>query len=219
MENRGDVIVLHILWLFMMLMPVFSLTACASAGGYVSGKVIDADTSEPMQGVHVMIDWYGDINLYVQSDSECIHADSAVTDANGKFRFHPWVKETHRITPGSVDWSLNFFMEGYSEVWKRRREASDNLYRMTKFEGTNNERFEYLKQHFNHTGCDDDDVEKFIPVMRSMYKESKEVAVTKDDYEFVYFIRDLLRSAGVTDLESSEIHENYEQRMQFLEQD
>lgn len=86
---------------------------CAYWGAPIEGRVVDADSSEPLEGVAIAAVWetYGGLEGGVP---QCpVAMDDAVTDAQGRYRIEGWGP---RLPGGSIDISaptLYYFKDGY----------------------------------------------------------------------------------------------------------
>jgi hypothetical protein len=156
---------------------VFSLAGCAtSAGGYISGQTLDADTKQPIPDVAVMIWWEGQSSMIVDSQSVCVAADSTVTDAEGKFRFSPWIKPTSPLI-GGVHYGVLAYKQGY-EIGRVGYE--DRHIYMEQFEGSLEDRFSDLTILSNAARCNADN-ENLLPFVKSLYREANDTAVSKKE--------------------------------------
>lgn len=76
-----------------MLLTVYaSLSGCATIQDWdaIHGKVLSAETSEPIEGVVLVYHWIGTWASYVASSDQCYHLEAAVTDADGDFVIPAW---------------------------------------------------------------------------------------------------------------------------------
>lgn len=70
-----------------------SLSACALSGGPVSGRVVDQATGRPIHDAIVAVHWVGSrTRVVLESSSTCYHAETARTDANGRFSVAAWLR-------------------------------------------------------------------------------------------------------------------------------
>lgn len=82
-------------WSLLLLFGSGLVPGCVFAGpmGYVaksvSGRVVDADSGQPLGGVNVTINWQlmGGMHHYPAGQA---HVDETVTDTQGKFSFAGW---------------------------------------------------------------------------------------------------------------------------------
>lgn len=93
-----------------------TLNACALVGGTVSGRVIDASTGLPVPDAIVVVLWHGSwTKIFAESSSGCYHAETARTDADGRFTTPAWVRPFSatdlRLTPDYVGYAA--YKPGY----------------------------------------------------------------------------------------------------------
>ena len=175
--------ILQILRVGVVMASLLVLSACAtSAGGYISGQTLDADTKQPIPDVAIMIKWKGQSSMgFVDSQSVCVAADSTVTDAEGKFKFMPWVKPTSPLI-GGVHYGMLAYKRGYETG--REKDRRHHVFYMGPFEGTVEERLKQLSLLSDNARCDEDEI-YLLPFNRRIYDEANEIAITDKDKETV----------------------------------
>ena len=73
-------------------LPLLVLGSCATvSGGPVEGRVVDAETGKPVSNAVVYAIWEGTLFSF-RGDSACAWAESAVPDAQGRFRLPFWIR-------------------------------------------------------------------------------------------------------------------------------
>lgn len=139
-----------------------ALSGCASIRSWdeVRGKVLDAETKEPIEGVVVVYHWKGTASSFVVSRDQCYHVESAVTDADGVFVVPAW-KESFRnrqhryLDPKWYSMKLAY-KPGYrvSELSYKEQALRQNLYYLEKYEAkTREERLWYLLDVIRGSEC------------------------------------------------------------------
>lgn len=100
----------------------FSISACANSyrGAAIEGRVVDAETKQPVKDVVVVIEW----QLYGRP----MHPDiigrlllqETVTDAAGRYRFPAWgpLKPKEGVMDRNSP-ALNFYKRGYKFITRR----------------------------------------------------------------------------------------------------
>ena len=72
---------------------VLAIKACAVSGGPIDGVVIDETTGKPVADAIVVVHWYGSwTKIVAESSSGCYHAETARTDADGRFHIDKWTR-------------------------------------------------------------------------------------------------------------------------------
>lgn len=202
--------ILQILRMGVVMASLLTLSACAtSAGGYISGQTLDVDTKQPIPDVAIMIWWEGQSSMIVDSQSVCVAADSTVTDAEGKFKFMPWVKPTSPLI-GGVHYYILAYKRGY-EIG-REKDRSHYVIQMKSFNGTAEERISEIRILSNAARCvaGDDDL---LPFIKSLYVEANDVAVSRKDKGIVL---DLLSRIEEQEVGKEEADKRLESRWKQL---
>ena len=172
------------------------LAGCISTGGYIKGQVIDADTGEPIANAHVAIIWKGDAFAFVETQSADIRADATLTDANGTFRFWPWVQWDRILLLSDVHYSnIIVYKTGYFETYyyhllnrmrgKTFPQGNADLYllrRLEKGDLSRREYMDYLLKVSSWASCGTDQAH-LVPIKRAAYTEAERFAKTNDEKE------------------------------------
>src|SRR3954469_24172358 len=79
---------LNSMTVLLVLLLMQSLTGCAFTGGPVEGQVLDYESGAPIPGAIVVGLWGGII--VGSGQSSCTHAETAVSDVDGKYRISRW---------------------------------------------------------------------------------------------------------------------------------
>lgn len=99
---------------------VLSVIACAPsyAADLYHGRVVDADTGEPLVGAVLTVVWFRSPILGFEQTRDFLSAQETVTDSEGKFSLH--------VSPG-IDWNpftyvrkepkIVIYQPGYEPTW------------------------------------------------------------------------------------------------------
>jgi len=171
------------------------LTACALSGEALEGRVLEDGTNKPVPQAIVIARWSGTAFSFVESPSVCVHVLTTTTDAEGKYRFPAWrkdspikgVRDVHPIITAHKPGYEAYLPPGYAytEAFKQ------NIRYLQPFTGTREERLKYLERVFGSTGCgaQDESEKNLIPFLKALYDEAQGIAQTKDDKKLLEFIR------------------------------
>jgi hypothetical protein len=163
---------IRILLAFILFLPVTA--GCIGPrywDGYV-GKVVDADTGEPMEDVFVIARYWGDIPQVVDFQTVCYHATGTTTNTQGEYRMSP-----HFDAPDfymDKRSKISFFKPGYRSVYYK-----GGIAKMRKDEGSRKERLDYLRRMAgkNCRGAGESKRALF-PYFQSIYYEAKSISVS-----------------------------------------
>jgi len=201
-------------FVILLLLPL--LPACASTGGYISGQVLDADTREPIEGAHVIINWDGDRLTPYDATSDCFSVDITQSDAEGYFSFSPWVQADGIIPIVDIRESLYVYKSGYEEYSLPRGQQRVGVRLLKNVVGAKTdakERMEYLLQVLGRADCGDiaKKRDKFLPFYKDLYQDALqhkrgknvEEIFTRITYTLVLYWKDTSDSdASISDKES-----------------
>lgn len=89
----------------------------AYSAAEIRGWVVDADTKQPLEGVHVVAQWILNTGLFFHSSHVTrLHILETVTDAQGEYHFPAWGPKPRPVL-ARLDWGtdpiLTFFKPGY----------------------------------------------------------------------------------------------------------
>lgn len=190
---------LRITGLFLALLLQANLSGCASVGGTVSGQVIDAESREPLSGAFVAIAWRGERVLPFDSRSECIHADLAVTDDAGRFRFPSWAGLDGPLPVIDVQKTLVIHKPGYMSYYMPGDSQNVSGWVLKKFSGKREEYLDYLKLIPRRTGCTfgGSSRKNLYELYKDLYYEAKSLAVTRKEKEGLEWFREVAAGAAV----------------------
>jgi hypothetical protein len=195
---------------------IFTLTACAtSVGSNVSGRVIDAETNQPLPNVAVAIKWEGPLVVFPDSQITCVGVDSELTDADGQYRFWPWIKPTNPLI-GRIEHHIAFHKYGYERKKFKpfRIITKKEQHKMVPFNGSIEERMKQLMLLSSYTSCYGHGEEKTLLFLRSLYAEANEIATNKDD---LYFVNVLLKEIEAIEFGEDEANRRWGARQKELE--
>jgi hypothetical protein len=109
-------------WLLLVILAI-PLQACSTTNSAkaIEGRVVDAETHLPLEGVNVVSRWYMHIPGF-NGEEEVIKLIEAVTDKDGRFYFPAWGPEA---VPRDIPWdafksfqypAIEFFKSGYEPM-------------------------------------------------------------------------------------------------------
>lgn len=122
----------------------------------IQGRVVDATTGEPLQGVIVLANWQLHAGLLVDNQIGQIYLAEAVTDSTGKYRFPFWIRAPLRGSIESSSPVLYFYKKDYRVTsegnWKQRHapiifsssKADGKTIKLAPFEGQLQEYAEHI---------------------------------------------------------------------------
>ena len=177
------------LLIFLLTVP---LTACGLSGGPVEGQVLEEGTGKPIPGAIVLLRWEGTWSMLVDSQSDCYHAEAAITDAQGRYhvpKWHEWPKGPV-FTPGPM--SILTYKKGYersNEFFKKEayRKNNDILKRTA---ATREQRLEYLLNLSGEADCYTESSKQSLLMMQAeLSREAKGLAVSAKDRIGILWIR------------------------------
>ena len=125
----------HSMLVISLCLIIFLITGCGLFGitipGYCTlssfeGKVIDAETKQPIQGVVILAVYYGSVSSVAGSMSYEVDAQETLTAPNGDFKL-PEVKYWSKENPGKPRGRLIIFKPGYGTLsHKKSRAVGEN---------------------------------------------------------------------------------------------
>jgi hypothetical protein len=118
------------------------LTAAAGppdsySGAEIRGWVVDAETKQPLAGVHVVAQWILDTGLFHAMHVTRLHIQETITDAQGDFYLPPWGPKP-RPALSRLDTSdplLTFFKPGYRPLDRANGVPHDDPVRTSRWHG------------------------------------------------------------------------------------
>src|SRR6266581_6208867 len=112
------------------------LQACAQltySAKEIHGKIVDANTGQPLEGVNIVAQWKID-RMWVGDDKALLHVTEAVTDKDGNYSFPAWGPI---MLPPRTDFGegrdplLSIFKSGHDVEFLDNGTISDTRYRLT----------------------------------------------------------------------------------------
>ena len=160
----------------MMLVPVLQGCMSSVSGGPVAGQVLADSSGNPIAGVIVLAVWYGDGGF---GTGVCIHVESAITDAEGRYHIPTW-KKSHKYGFSSRrPVYKQTYKVGYQEAQALREKGEFES--LAVYTGTREQRLQYLLGVSPKCGSGDESEKNQIPLLRAVYEEAQSLARTKED--------------------------------------
>ena len=179
-------------------------------GKRIAGKVVDAETGQPIRDAYVSLLWESTITPGSFSGHGgrdiCYHAASTRTDLNGRFEIEQWTKwSRYDVSPS----------EPYMMVYAPAYEPAHGLvaesgyggstshvtisHRLKRFNGTRQQRLEMLFWNLANRGCayGGDTQKSLYPMLRAIYREAKPLAKTPDENRTVQSIAEFAADAAL----------------------
>lgn len=189
---------------------LLALWGCGLSGDAIHGKVVDEQTGQPVPNAIVVARWRGDLFAFVESQTVCVHVDTATTDEKGQYRLPAWRKRNDLGWVRDVMPVINIYKQGYSHTYQR----SDNVQYLKPFTGTREERFEYLSRVGVSCSHKQQTEINLLPLYKALYEEARTLALTRDEKLMaLYRLRDVER----LELGSDQAWENFRQRQRELQ--
>jgi hypothetical protein len=175
-------------------LSILALASCSSIprvlyGKRIAGQVVDADTGQPLPGVHVAYVWESGVipRGFTGHNSQtiCYHAAAAVTDATGHFQIDPWREwSTYRVLvadPIALVYARDYqprqitLLQGPIEP---PIERLNERYALTRFSGTVSERLEAMWGGIANRGCmyGKESQKSLFPMLKAMYEEARDLS-------------------------------------------
>jgi len=173
----------------MLLMPLLlPLSACALSGSAIEGKVLEEGTNKPIPEAIVIARWSGTAFSFVESPTVCVHVLTTTTDAEGKYRFPAWRKESPLKGVRDVRSIITAHKPGYETHsppgYARSEEFKRNVRYLQPLTGGREERLKYLERiEQSARACRSPEAEEknLLPLYRALYEEARSLAKTKED--------------------------------------
>jgi len=176
-------------WFFLATMFLLPLQACALSGDAIEGKVLEEGTNKPIPEAIVIARWQGTAFSFVESPSVCVHVLTTTADAQGKYRFPAWHKESPLKGVRDVRSIITAHKPGYethSPPGYARTEAFKRNVRYLKpFTGGREERLKVIRTASVSCGSAGQSQKNILPLYRVLYEEARALAVTKEDKAIV----------------------------------
>lgn len=154
---------------------LLQLAACASAGRSISGQVLEAGTDKPVSGAVVIVHWEGTVPTLADSPRSCVHVDTTISDAQGRYTFSSWRK---RPKAGLV-LGLLPLVEAYKAGYELVSSEGTKIVRLGAVTSSAHERLEYLQRDYfaiRPCGADALNGRNLVPLYRAYHEEAKALA-------------------------------------------
>lgn len=183
------------IWCLAVTLLTALLAGCGMVGLPFSGQVTDEKTGEPLEGVIVVALWEGHVNPIADSTRICYHVETAVSDAEGKFRIPGWIGGKFGVMGGYI--RTVSYKKNYQPRPADKSSAHD--IELVSFVGDESEWFDYLSHYTRVANClsGGKSRQKLFNLFNSIYEESKNLARTGDERKIVMKIRNAAASAAV----------------------
>lgn len=171
-----------ILLSFLFLQSVL-LVSCSMSGDAIEGRVVEEESRKPIEGVIVVVKWEGYISALVDSQRVCVYVQTTITDKNGYYKFPAWKKSSEIGPVQKIKPDITVYKIGYQ--WPDKILGKHNEYYLTPAKGTSGERLEYLSRITVSCSHEKEIEVNLLPLYKAVYKEAKNIAVTKTDKDTV----------------------------------
>lgn len=175
--------------LFFAAMFFLPLPACALSGGALEGVVLEEGTNKPIPEAIVIARWSGTAFSFVESPSVCVHVLTTTTDAEGKYRFPAWRKESPLKGVRDVHPIITAHKPGHAEYrspgYVRTEEFKQNIRYLKPFAGGREERLKVIRTASVSCESAGESKKNLLPLYRTLYEEARALAVTKEDKTIV----------------------------------
>lgn len=164
-----------VLWMTVVLM----LYGCASLSAEpLEGQVLEEGTNKALPEAIVIARWDKTYSSFVDTTTVCVHVESALTDAQGRYRLPRW--------RGKTPDHINTFKTGYerSHEYFRTKAYLQNNDILKPFTGGREERLKYLQRvEGNVRSCRSPKAaeKSLLPLYRALYEEAKPLARTREE--------------------------------------
>lgn len=158
-------------------------------GERVAGRVVDADSGNPIAGAHVALFWESPIEPHGftahNSRDICFHAAATISDSQGRFSIAPW-REWSRYSVESHDPIAIVYARGYTPrqivmyegEFRPPIERPSERFALQRFSGSVDERLNVMWTGIANHGCSygGESQKSLFPMLRAMYEEAREIA-------------------------------------------
>ena len=160
-------------------------------GERVAGRVVDADSGNPIAGAHVALFWESPIEPHGftahNSRDICFHAAATISDSQGRFSIAPW-REWSRYSVESHDPIAIVYARGYTPrqivmyegEFRPPIERPNERFALQRFSGSVDERLNVMWTGIANHGCSygGESQKSLFPMLRAMYEEARQLAMT-----------------------------------------
>jgi hypothetical protein len=133
---RG-VLVMGAIWVAAVLPDAAMAQPAAYSAEPIRGRVVDAETRQPLEGVHVVAQWILQTGILHGRTVERLHILETVTDATGAYRLPGWGPKPRPALSRleTSDPLLTFFKPGYRPLDRSNNEMHDRPVRTSRWDG------------------------------------------------------------------------------------
>jgi hypothetical protein len=180
--------------------------------GYV-GKVVDADTGEPLENVFVIARYSGDIPAGGSFQTVCYHAAGTTTNAQGEYRMNPRFDTPDFYFDKRSD--IDFFKARYESVYYK-----DGVGKLKKDTGNREKRLEELTRIVRTSGCGGagKSLRALYPFYKAIYYEAKSISVTQDELKQLRWFQERAADKAIASNFNVPASEAEAARQKFMEE-
>jgi hypothetical protein len=154
------------------------------SGGPVEGRAVDADTGKPVTNAVAYGIWDGVLTSLTRTDGNCIWAESARLDSQGKFRLPAWrTWGVDSLMTSHIQQSVFVYAPGYKLKVLSARDPPEIA--LTRFVGTTDDRF----QELNISPCVPTGAEHRLAIVYRMMADEEERLAGNDD-RYVWSVKE-----------------------------
>lgn len=164
-----------------MFAALLQLAACASSGRSIRGQVLEESTGKPVPGAMVFVRWDGTVPTLADAPGTCVHVDTAISDAQGRYTFPPWRK---RPKAGLV-LGVQPVVEAYKAGYRLVSMEGTKVVRLGAETATAHDRLESLKvSYFGIRQCGADAISgrNLVPLYRAYHEEARQIARSAQEH-------------------------------------
>jgi len=161
-----------VLWMTVVLM----LYGCASLSAEpLEGQVLEEGTSKPIANAIVIVRWDKTYSSFVDTTTVCVHVESALTDAQGRYRLPRW--------RGKTPDHINTFKTGYerSQEYFRAKAYLQHNDILKPLTGSREKRLRAIAGAAVTCGSAGESKKNLLPLYRTLYTNALPLVVTKED--------------------------------------
>ena len=144
---------------------------------------MEEGTRTPLSDVIVVATWHGTVSSLAGGTGICFHVESTTTDAKGHYYIPAWKKQTKFARSKDQFVDVIVYKSGYQWPDKVLEKGNESYLSLAK--ETSGERLAHLSRVA--ISCSDKrDIDiNLLPLYKALYKEAKNLAVTKEDKDVV----------------------------------
>lgn len=201
---------------------LFAVSGCGfKAAMPITGKVINQDSGEPIEGAIVVVRWIGYRIISFENTRKCIHVESAVTNKEGEYRFSSEFLKVGFQVLSDIHATAVPYVRGYRKL----SNASENgvidpdtrfIKRMTRDDRSVEKRMEYLVSIRRKAGCHfiGRDERNLYPLYLGLLMEMDEIAFTEPHKKSVERMKEIVADIALSD----KLPENYDEYRKAIQE-